>query len=124
MQRQLKHRMESAIYMGIIALLVVSFISFMGHDIHARAIYEDSPNNENNQFFWTAAIVIITIISVIFVVLAFRTLSFHNKIGELQGPEIREFVLQCMNRGYSREEAIELLVKNGWAREEISDILY
>ena len=125
MQKQLKNRMESAIYAGIIALITISLISFIGHDIHARAIYEnESLSKESNPFFWVAAVIIITIISVIFVVLALRTLSFHNKLGDLQERRIREFVYHCMDRGYSREEAIELLTKNGWTREEITECLF
>ena len=125
MQKHLKNRLESAIFMGIVALLVVSLISFMGYDINARAIYEnESFGRESNNSFLVAAVIIITIFSIAFVMMAFRTLSFHNEFGELQAREIREFVSRCMNRGYSREESIELLAKNGWTREEVNECLF
>ena len=52
MQKHLKNRLESAIFMGIVAILVVSLISFMEYDINARVIYENETTIFRGNFFF------------------------------------------------------------------------
>ena len=123
MQKRLRENLENAIFVGIAALLLVSLLYIIGGDIHARAISNGEILTVDKARPGPIYLILITISSISFVIFSFRALFLGFRLNEEEEIKVRNFVFSCMTRGYTREEAIEMLEKKGWEREEIDRIL-
>jgi hypothetical protein len=119
MQKHKKEMMENAIFMGIVALLIVSLVTLMGHDMTANAIKEGKPVNETGRAYWTFAS-IISISAFLFIALTLRTFLPEKKVIKVE-EELKEFIHQCGHRGYVKEEIVALLSGHGWSKQEIEE---
>jgi len=124
MQGHIREKFESAMFMGIIAILVVTLLFVVGHDINTRAIAENGENLSVKSVKGVGFMVVVTIASLLFVITTFMFIISRVKSNRDEELKLKMFVLQCMKRGYSREEAIGLLTERGWTREYIESCLY
>ena len=110
--------LEIAIFVGIVTLLISAIALVVGHDISANAVNGSYISPKGSiSLYWTLFI-LMTIGSLLFVLIAFNTLlsSWGDHIKER---ELKDFVHQCRQRGYSKEFIAVILKGHGWHREEI-----
>lgn len=111
MQKHKNENLETAIFIGIIVLLLVALTSMIKPDINARVIDNTSLSvAKNPDFFWKA--LVITIGSLVFILSASSSLFSGIKISK-EEKKLREFISECKQRGYADEEIIELLNQHG-----------
>jgi len=124
MQRHVERKFRNAFTVGIIALLAVSFALSAGHNINTMAIYEEkgailSAETGTGLGF----MMVITFISILFVLLTLDFIIAENKFDENDEKELRTFAAMCRGRGYTKEEIVNLLAKRGWDESEIENYL-
>ena len=117
MQKHKNEKIENAIFVGIIVVLLVTLTSMIRHDFTAKVVDNKSLSLANNfDFFWKAAI--ITMGSLVFILFALSSL-FSNGNALKEEENLKDFVFQCKHRGYSKVEIIEILSIHGFYKEDI-----
>lgn len=117
MQKHKNEKIEIAIFIGIIVILLVALTSMIRPDINSRVIDNTSLSLvKNTDFFWKA--LVITISSLVFVLSASSSLFSGIKLSK-EEKKLREFISGCKQRGYADEEIIEMLNQHGWHKSDL-----
>jgi choline-glycine betaine transporter len=119
MQRHSRDKLENAIFIGIIALLAVFLVLFVGHDINTNVVNDFLMNNmhvSGNEFYLGAAI-FITLCVILFISSVLGSLRAESSSDKNE--KLKEFVSECEKRGYSKWEIVGLLGGHGWTKQEI-----
>ena len=117
MQKNRMILIENAIFIGIITILLLVFVSVLGQDINAHAVNDGTVQVKSSHFYWEASILTIGVLT--FVILTLNSLFQRSNVNSEEEEKLKNFIINCEQRGYSKDEIIGLLSNRGWKEREL-----